>query len=78
VAEKATAKTATRHISVGFQGGQVLALRVRGDELARLNEALPAGGWHDLDSEDGPVRLYLGQVVYVRAEDEDQRVGFGA
>jgi hypothetical protein len=23
------------------------------------------------------VRLYLGQVVYVRVEDSDQRVGFG-
>jgi hypothetical protein len=23
------------------------------------------------------VRVYLGQVVYVRCEDSDQRVGFG-
>ena len=65
-------------ISVGFQGGQVLALRVSESELEGLNKALAAGGWHDLASEDGLVRLYLGQVVYVRAEDEDSRVGFGA
>ncbi len=67
-----------RHISIGFQGGQVLALRVGEEQLKGLRKALEGGGWHDLESEDGPVRLYLGQVVYVRAEGEDSRVGFGA
>jgi hypothetical protein len=67
-----------RHISIGFHGGQVLALRVSDEQLKALREALSDGGWHDLESEDGPVRLYLGQVVYVRAESEDQHVGFGA
>jgi hypothetical protein len=67
-----------RRISIGFQGGQVLALRVDDDQLKGLHRALQDGGWHELESEDGPVRLHLGQVVYVRAEDEDSRVGFGA
>jgi hypothetical protein len=69
---------ALRRISIGFQAGQVLALRVSDEELKALYKALQDGGWHELESEDGPVRLYLGQVVYVRAEDEDSRVGFGA
>lgn len=69
---------ALRRISIGFQAGQVLALRVSEDQLKALYKALQEGGWHELESEDGPVRLYLGQVVYVRAEDEDSRVGFGA
>jgi hypothetical protein len=67
-----------RHISIGFHGGQVLALRVSDEQLKSLYEALGGGGWHELESEDGPVRLDLGQVVYVRAEDDDSRVGFGA
>ncbi len=67
-----------RHISIGFHGGQVLALRVSDEQLKSLYEALGGGGWHELQSEDGPVRLDLGQVVYVRAEDDDSRVGFGA
>jgi hypothetical protein len=67
-----------RHISIGFQGGQVLALRMDDAQLKSLYAALGEGGWHELDSEDGHVRLYLGQVVYVRAENDDQRVGFGA
>jgi hypothetical protein len=50
-----------RRVSVGFQGGQVLSLRVTDEQL---------------ETEEGPVRLYLGQVVYVRLEDSDRGVGF--
>ncbi|MGH2911838.1 MAG: hypothetical protein ACRDJ3_05120 [Solirubrobacteraceae bacterium] len=67
-----------KRVSVGFQGGQVLALRVTGEQLQELYRSLGDGGWHELETEDGPVRVYLGQVVYVRVEDSDQRVGFGA
>jgi hypothetical protein len=69
--------TATRHISIGFHGGQVLVLRVGDEELKSLNKALGADGWHELQSEEGPVRLDLAEVVYVRAESEELRVGFG-
>ena len=55
----------------------MLALRVTDEQLKALYKALGGGGWHELESEDGPVRLDLGQVVYVRAEDDDSRVGFG-
>ena len=67
-----------RHIGIGFQGGQVLALRVSDAQLAALQKALGSGGWHELDSEEGPVRLDLAQVVYVRSESDELRVGFGA
>jgi hypothetical protein len=65
-------------ISVGFQGGQVLALRVSEGELKALYKALGTNGWHELDSEEGPVRLDLAQVIYVRSESDELRVGFGA
>jgi hypothetical protein len=67
----------SRRVSVGFQGGQVLALRVSDEQLDELYKSLGSGGWHELRTEDGPVRLDLEQVVYVRSEDDDQRVGFG-
>jgi hypothetical protein len=67
-----------RRVSVGFQGGQVLALRVGDEQLQALYKSLGSGGWHELETEDGPVRLDLAQVVYVRVEEDDQRVGFGA
>jgi len=66
-----------RRIGIGFQGGQSLALKVVEEQLEELYRALGGGGWHELETEDGPVRLDLGQVVYVRCEIDDQRVGFG-
>jgi hypothetical protein len=69
---------AARRISIGFQGGQVLALRVSDEQLKALNKALGGDGWHDVESDEGPVRLDLAQVVYVRSESEELRVGFGA
>lgn len=70
-------KTSHRRISIGFQGGQVLGLRVTAAQLQELYKALADGGWHELESDEGPVHMYLGQVVYVRAEDQDSHVGFG-
>jgi hypothetical protein len=67
----------SRQVSVGFQGGQVLALRVSDPQLETLHKSLGSTGWHELQTEDGPVRLDLAQVVYVRSEEDDQRVGFG-
>jgi hypothetical protein len=67
----------TRRVTLGFQGGQVLALRVSEQQLADLNKALGGIGWHDLESEDGPVRVDLGQVVYVSSDSSEPRVGFG-
>jgi hypothetical protein len=67
-----------QQISIGFQGGQVLALRVSDEQLKALQKVLGDGGWHELGSEEGPVRLDLAQVVYVRSESSDLRVGFGA
>jgi hypothetical protein len=65
-------------VSVGFHGGQVVALRVADEQLLALQGALGGSGWHEVATEDGRVRLDLGQVVYVRVEDDEHRVGFGA
>ncbi len=66
-----------RRITVGFQGGQMLALRVSEEQLKALDKALEGGGWHEVKGEDGPVRLYLGQVVYISADSAEPHVGFG-
>ena len=50
-----------RRISVGFQGGQVLALRVSDEQLKALYKALGDGGWHELETEDGPVGCTSGR-----------------
>lgn len=63
-------------ISIGFHGGQVLAARVKPDELKRLRGALGSNGWHELTAEDGTVALDLSRVDYVLVDHEEHRVGF--
>ena len=64
-------------VDIGFEGGQVLALRVSEDEHERLRKALEKGeGWHDLKTQDSDITLNLDEVVYVRLDTEEHRVGF--
>ncbi len=65
-------------VSIGFAGGQVLAVRVSAQALELLNEALgtPAP-WFDLELDDGAVRIALAQIAYVRVDSDAAHVGFG-
>jgi hypothetical protein len=68
-----------RRIDIGFQGGQVLPARVKQDAHEALRNALAdssAERWHVLETQDSEVALDLSQVVYVRLDAEEQRVGF--
>lgn len=67
-----------RRASVGFQGGQVLPLRIAQDALDGLRRALEEGRdrWHPIETVDGAILVDLGQVVYLRTESDEQRVGF--
>ena len=65
-------------LDIGFQGGQVLAVRITQDAYDGLRKALDEGasGWHELKTQDSEVALDLSQVVYVRLDTEEHRVGF--
>jgi hypothetical protein len=69
---------AARQLSIGFHGGQVVAVRASEEQLQALRGALGGDGWHELVGEDGAIRLNLSQVAYVRTESDEHRVGFGA
>ena len=71
-------KTAARRGAIGFQGGQVLSIRVQEPELEKLRTALRDGKerWHELEGADGAVLVDLGQVVYLRVDSDEHRVGF--
>jgi len=64
-------------VTLGFFGGG-LALRLESKELDKLLKKLPDGGWHDIEAEDGTVRVNLAVVVYVQTDRSQHRVGFGA
>jgi hypothetical protein len=66
-----------QRISIGFHAAPPLALRVSDKVLDQLLKNLPKGEWHDLETDDGAVTINLSQVIYVRTEREEHRVGFG-
>jgi hypothetical protein len=68
-----------RRAAIGFQGGQVLSLRISEEKLSELRQALANGsgeGWREVEATDGAVVLDLSQVVYLRVESDEHRVGF--
>jgi hypothetical protein len=67
-----------RRAALGFQGGQVLALRLSEDALTSLRQTIRDGRerWQEVEAADGAVLIDLGQVVYLRVESDEHRVGF--
>ena len=67
-----------RRAALGFHGGQVLSLRLPDEQLDALQRVLREGRerWHEVEAADGAVLVDLGQVVYLRVESDEHRVGF--
>ena len=68
----------SRHISIGFHASPPLSLRCPQQALDDLLAALGGEGWHDVEGDDGTIRLNLEHVLWVRVEGDEHRVGFGA
>jgi hypothetical protein len=68
----------TRKAAVGFAGGQVLSLRLSESQLNELRGVMRDGRerWHEVEAADGAVLVDVGQVVYLRVESDEHRVGF--
>jgi hypothetical protein len=69
---------AVRRTALGFQGGQVLSLRLSETVLNSMRDTLKEGRerWMEVEAADGAVLLDIGQVVYLRVESDEHRVGF--
>jgi hypothetical protein len=66
-----------KRVDIGFTGGQVLALRLQDAVYEELRKALADGGsWHTVNTEDSDVSVDLRQVVYLRVDTEQHKVGF--
>ena len=67
-----------KRIALGFHAGGALALRLEADKLAELQQLLSNGetGFRSIEAVDGEVLVNLGQVIYLRVESDEQRVGF--
>jgi hypothetical protein len=69
---------ALQRVSIGFRGGQVLALRMTEAALTSLQQALGREGWQEVEHDEGAARVDLSNVVYVQVDAAEPRVGFGA
>ena len=63
-------------VEIGFEGGQVVSVRLTDGELKDLRKQLEKGGWHDVKTEDGVLTIYLGKVSFLRSDSGEHRVGF--
>ena len=65
-------------MDIGFSGGQVLSVRMQESAYQDLRKELSKGseGWHELTTEDSELVLHLNQVVYIRLDAEQHKVGF--
>ena len=69
---------AVRRTALGFQGGQVLSLRLTDEVLNTLRDTLKEGRerWLEVEAADGAVLVDIGQLVYLRVESDEHRIGF--
>jgi hypothetical protein len=67
-------------IEIGFQGGDVLSMRVPPDDADALDQALRTRDDTvcELHGEDGVFLVVLGRVLYVKRYAREARVGFGS
>ena len=68
-----------KRVDIGFSGGQTLVLRMAESVYRELRQALEddrAGRWQELKTEDSELAVDLSQVVYVRLDTEQHKVGF--
>jgi hypothetical protein len=66
----------TQRVEIGFEGGQVVAVRLGEDELKNLRKQVEKGGWHDVKTEDGVLSVYLGKIAFLRIDSGEHKVGF--
>ncbi|MGH2837432.1 MAG: hypothetical protein ACRDJY_03675 [Thermoleophilaceae bacterium] len=64
-------------VDIGFTGGQVLSLRLETGAFEELRKAIEGDTrFYNVDAGESNVTLDLSQVVYLRVETDDHRVGF--
>ena len=67
-----------KRVALGFHAGGALSLRLAPDKLEALQRELTSGanGFREVETADGPVLVNLAQVIYLRVESDEQRIGF--
>lgn len=67
----------SQRISLGFHASPPVGLQVEEAEVGRIRDALEGGGWIEVATDDGRMKINLAHVLWLREDVEDTRVGFG-
>jgi hypothetical protein len=67
-----------KRIEVGFDGHQVITLKLDDKQLSDLRKGLSDGGWQTVVTDDGEVDIDLSKVAFVRVAGGHGSVGFGS
>jgi hypothetical protein len=69
--------TDAKRVEIGFDGGQVVSVRLADEGFQQLRSAVDGGeGWYDLRTEEGTFALDLRKVVFVRGAGGSHSIGF--
>lgn len=66
-----------KRVTIGFHASPPLNLKLAEKALGDLQKAVGKGDWFETEADDCVVTLNTAQVLYVRVEKDEQRVGFG-
>lgn len=68
---------ALNKVEIGFEGGQVVPVRLDEAQLDDLRKALAGtDGSHEITYEEGTLILDLGKVIFLRITSNATKVGF--
>lgn len=67
---------AQQRVTLGLQFTAPVPVKLDEAELDALLEALPKGEWYDVKVDDGTLRVNLSQVIYVKTDRDEPRIGF--
>ena len=67
-----------RRVALGLHAGGALSLRLDAAALEDLRSTLTngGGGWKEIQATDGSVLVNLEQVLYLRVESDEHKIGF--
>lgn len=68
---------AMQRVTLGLQFTAPVAIKLEESDLDALLQSLPNGDWYDVKVDDGTLRVNLSQVIYVKTDRDEQRIGFG-
>lgn len=64
-------------VEVGFEGGQVIPVRLDNSQVKALRKALGTGDSpHEIELDEGVLIIDLGKVIFVRISSGAKTVGF--